>query len=337
MLAVLPPSECHEEQGQHYDAAGNALPAVAVEGDAQHSHAQQEGHRHADAALLSDGLPNGPQHCASEQGNVDDDAGVEGHTQGVDKEQLEPSAHLDDAWHDAIEHGGNEHSAACQREQCALGGGILHLAVVEDEHEGRQAEQVEQMHADAETREVGDEDEPAVAARLVGMVFPLEHQPEDDGSEQAAVGIDLSLYCAEPEGVAEGIDQCAGQCTGLHRDELCQGLHPAVLAHELACQVTDAPEEEHDAGCTEEGAHHVDHEGDLCRVIDQLREEVGGEHEEGCPRRMPYFQLVSCGYELGAVPKARRGLHRAAIDVGCNGEGEPPHQVVDKSEMSHPL
>lgn len=68
---------------------------------------------------------------------------------------------------------------------------------------------------------------------------------------------------------------------------------------------------------------------------DELCEEVGSEHEEGSPRRMAYFQLVCRGDELGAVPEACCGLHRAAVDVGSDGEGEPPHQVVDKSEMSH--
>ena len=49
------------------------------------------------------------------------------------------------------------------------------------------------MHADAEACEIGNENEPAVAVRLVGIVLPLQHQPEHDGREQRTVSIDFAL------------------------------------------------------------------------------------------------------------------------------------------------
>ena len=185
------------------------------------------------------------------------------------------------------------------------------------------------MNADAQAGQISDEDEPTVTSRLVGVVFPLEHQPEYNCREEATVGINLTFYCAEPEGVAEGIDEGSSQGACLDRDELSQILHPSVLPNQLANQMTDAPEEEHDASGAEEGTHHIDHQRDFRGVAHKLGEQVGCEHEERCPRWVTDFKLVSSCYELGAVPEACGRFHRATIDVGSNGEREPPHQVVN--------
>ena len=272
ILSVTLPLHSKVKQGEHDYTTKDALPAIAVEGDTQHAHTQQVGERHTRTALLFDGFPDAPKHNANEQGDIDDDACVERHVEGVDEEEFEPSANLYDAGNDAVQDSCDEQSASCQPQKCALQSGILNLSVVEYEHESRQAEQVQQVNADAQASQVGDEDEPAVASRLVCMVFPLEHQPEDDSREEATVGIHLAFYCAEPEGVAEGIDQRTCQCTCLDRDELSQVLHFSVLANQLACQMADAPEEEHDTCGAEERTHHVDHQRNLRRVAYKLRE-----------------------------------------------------------------
>ncbi len=167
------------------------------------------------------------------------------------------------------------------------------------------------------------------------MVFPLQHQPEDDGREETAVCIHFALYGAEPECVAERVDEGAGQCAGLHHHELPQRLHLSAFAHQLTRQVTDAPEEEHDAGRTEERTHHVHHQSHQRRVAHKLCEQVAREHEERCPRRVTDLQLVSSGNKLGAVPEACRGLYRAAIHQRSHSKRQPPHQVVYKSKLFH--
>ena len=75
------------------------------------------------------------------------------------------------------------------------------------------------MHADGEARHIHDEHQPAVAVRLVGMLLPLQDEPEHHGGEGRGVGIDLALDSREPEGVAEGIDQGAHQSAALNGDE----------------------------------------------------------------------------------------------------------------------
>ena len=191
------------------------------------------------------------------------------------------------------------------------------------------------MNANAQASQVSDEDEPAVASRLVCVVFPLEHQPKDDSREEATVSVNLAFDRAKPEGVAEGVDQSSSQCTRLNHNELSKILYLPVHSNQLSCQMTDGPEEEHDACGTEEGTHHVDHERDFRRVAHKLSEQIGSQHEERCPRWVTDFKLVACRYELGAVPETCGRFDCTAIDESSDGERNPPHQVVDKSEMLH--
>ena len=125
------------------------------------------------------------------------------------------------------------------------------------------------MDADAEARQVGDEDKPAVAVRLVRHVFPLQYQPEHDGSEQGGEGIHLALYGTEPECIAERIGQRTHQAATHDGDQLLVRDLVFVGDDELAYQVCDAPEEEQDAGAAHEGAHIVHHLG--------YRAGIGGE------------------------------------------------------------
>ena len=63
------------------------------------------------------------------------------------------------------------------------------------------------MDTDGEARHIHDEHKPAVAMRLVGMLFPLEYQPEHHSCECRRIGIHLALDGTKPEGVAEGVDE----------------------------------------------------------------------------------------------------------------------------------
>lgn len=55
--------------------------------------------------------------------------------------------------------------------------------VAVDEDDSRQAQQVQQVHTDGQTCHVEDEHKPTVRVRLVGVVFPLEDEPEHDSRE----------------------------------------------------------------------------------------------------------------------------------------------------------
>ena len=192
-------------------------------------------------------LPDGPEYHCHQHDDIDDEAAVERQAQCVHKQQLEPSTHLHNARYNAVEHGSHEDKRADECVDGALERGALGTLIIVNKHERRQAEEVEQVHADAEAREVGDEDEPAVGVWLVGVVLPLQHQPEHQGGEQRAVSIDLAFHSRVPEGVAPAVGQRARHGGGFYGDELRQRLHPSVLAEEFASQVGDGPIKEHDA------------------------------------------------------------------------------------------
>ncbi|CCZ12655.1 unknown [Prevotella sp. CAG:1092] len=76
------------------------------------------------------------------------------------------------------------------------------------------------MDTDAKTGHIHDKYKPTVGMRLVGMVFPLQYQPEYNSCECRRVGINLAFYSREPEGVAEGVDESTNKTTRLDSDEL---------------------------------------------------------------------------------------------------------------------
>ena len=111
LFLQLPPEG--EPQEEEYRRSREGLcPARALEGDAEHGHGQEERQvltsHVAGRVLCLVGLPNGPDDGGYQQEDVDNLARVERHAQGVDEEQLEPSAYFHDARHHAVEHGVDE-------------------------------------------------------------------------------------------------------------------------------------------------------------------------------------------------------------------------------------
>ena len=152
MLLTLGVGEQSKQDGEYGYAKHDAAAAVAVEGYSQQCHGQEERDVHSHPALLPCGLPDGPQHGGHEQYDVYYQSRIEVAIEFVDEEQFKPSANLDDARHDAVQDGCYQDAASHQRQQCPLGGGILAPAVVVYQHECGQAEQVEQVNPDAQSR-----------------------------------------------------------------------------------------------------------------------------------------------------------------------------------------
>ena len=102
------------------------------------------------------------------------------------------------------------------------------------------------MNADRESCHICDEHQPAVAVRLVGMVFPLQNKPEHDSRECRRVGVNLAFDGRKPERVAESVDECTHHTACLDGYHLSQ-RHLAYVRHkEFPHQMRDAPEEEQD-------------------------------------------------------------------------------------------
>ena len=240
----------HEpDDSQCDDADDEGRPAPAVEGDAEHAEGQQECQILDGVAVsLRLSLIDSPDDAADEQDDIDDLTRVEGHAQGVDEEQLEPSADGDDARHDAIEDGHEDGHREAEGNQGALQVGIGEAAVVVNQTDGWQTEQVQQVDTDGKSRHIHDKHEPAVAVRLVGVVFPLQDEPEHQSREGRGVGIDLTLDGREPEGVAKGVDEGAHQSGGLDGYHLGARQLVPVADQQPSRQMRDAPEKEEDTG-----------------------------------------------------------------------------------------
>ena len=234
---------------------------MSVERNTQHGDGEHERERHACLVAFGVAFVDTPDEAGCQQDDVHDDTRVEGHAQRVDKEQFEPSAHFHDARHDAVEYGCYQYARSQQCQQGAFGIGVGHFLIVIHQYDGRQAEQVQQVHADAQAGQVGDKNQPAVTVGFVGNVFPFQYQPEYHGGEQGGEGIDFAFHGTEPECIAERIGQCAHQAAAHDGHHLSACDIVFVRRHEFAHQVRDAPEEEQDTCAAHQRAHVVHHFG----------------------------------------------------------------------------
>ena len=162
---------------------------------------------------------------------------------------------LDKAWNHAIENKGDDEHRKEQRAQCTLEFGIRLLLEVIDQHNGRDAEEVQEVHTDGKADDIGQQNDVAVAFDACTSALPLENEPEYQGRHERREGIHLSLYCREPEGVGPRVNQ------GTHhtRKENGDGLAPGhvvfglvVAADNLLGERSNSPEEEKDCTCREQ-------------------------------------------------------------------------------------
>ena len=184
------------------------------------------------------------------------------------------------------------------------------------------------MDADGKTRHVGYQHQPAVGMRLVGIVFPLQYEPEHHRGECRRIGINFAFDSREPESVAESVYQCAHHGCPFDGYELAHRDVFAVAHDELTGEMGDCPEQKHDASCRQQCAHSVHHACHLGRIACKMREKIGCKGKERCPGRVPYFKLIACCYELGTVPETCRWFYCGTVNKGGYQESEPPQRVV---------
>ena len=191
------------------------------------------------------------------------------------------------------------------------------------------------MNTDTQSGQISDQNQPAVAVRLVGYIFPFQNQPEYNGCKEGGESIYFAFYGREPEGVAEGVDQCADQSATHDSDKL--SFRDVVLVgdYQFAYQMGDAPEKEQDTGTAHQCAHVVYHLRYGGYIGGELREQVRYQHEERCAGRVSYFQFITGSYKLGTVPKTCGRFYCQAVDRCRNDEFNPTHEVVYSSVLFH--
>ncbi len=116
--------------------------------------------------------------------------------EGVHEEEVEIGRHLrkiGDEQENQQSHDDHRH----QHNLDALPEGVrlvFTFAIVIHEDDGRDGQQVQQVHADGQAHQEGDEHDPAVGIPFVGLVVPPGDGPEHQGGEQGGHGIDLTFY-----------------------------------------------------------------------------------------------------------------------------------------------
>ena len=184
---------CPEEGGQHYEEDDAERYAVAYPEHTREGHGEEEGDAyHVGAALLLERIER-PHEGGHDGAGVDEGAGVEAHSAGVDEEELKLLCHLNEARHEAVKHEEEDGEGDEKRAERLLEVHVVPFAVGEYEHNRRDAEEVEEMDRDADADDVGYQDEVAVGVRLVGAVLPLQDEPEDEGRAERRERVDLSL------------------------------------------------------------------------------------------------------------------------------------------------
>ena len=177
-------TEVEPQCGNDNDTDNYRAGTVSVERDTQHGDSEYERECHTCLVAFGIAFVDTPDEAGCQQDDIYDDTRVEGHAQRVDEEQFEPAAHFHDTRHDAVEYGCYQYARSEQCQQGASGIGVGYFLVVVYQYDGGQAEQVQQVHADTQTGQVGNENQPAITVRLVGNVLPFQYEPEYDGSEQ---------------------------------------------------------------------------------------------------------------------------------------------------------
>ena len=170
----------------------------------------------------------------------------------IDKEQLEKACQPYDTGNDAIEHQSHNGGTDGQSAQDAPKAGTFGTTETEDQHHGRNAQQIEQMHANGKSDKIGNENDPTAGTCAIGLFLPLQHEPEDHSREKTGIGIDLGFGGGEPEGVTEGIGQHAHHTAGFYQQNTLTSVG-SVRHNQFAGKVCNGPEEEKDAAGTEEG------------------------------------------------------------------------------------
>ena len=315
------------EQGGRQEQAD---PYVADERHARKHQAQAEAPLDGLGVRLAVKRAYSPYEHSHQQDGIDEDAHVVRHAEDIDKQQFEPLGHHHESGHETVEDQSHDRERHQQGDQRPLGRHILAFLVIVDEHDGRDAQQIEQVHGDGHADHIGDKYQVSVAMGLVGAVLPLEYEPEHQRRTERREGVDLALDGREPERVAPRVGQRAAKAAGEDQRHLPPGHGRGIVGHyQPPDQMSHGPEQQQDGRRRQQGRHRVDGNGRIGYVVaENGHEEARREHEYRVARRVSHLQLGALRYELGAVPEARGRLQGQQIGHGGYHERYPAEDVV---------
>ena len=143
-----------------------------------------------------------------EQREVHQRPSVEAHAEVVDEEQLKAARQLDRTLDKRLLHKPEQSDGHRPSDGEALPRERV-IAEIVHHGDGRDGQQVEQVHPNGQPHQVRNQDDPLRRIWTVRHVFPLEYGPKHECREQAGQRVDLALHRAEPKRVAERVRQGA--------------------------------------------------------------------------------------------------------------------------------
>ena len=228
------------------------------------------------------------EHRNQEEGG----AAVVRQTQSVHEEEVEVGGQLREPRYDAEQnHRKDDHAYEEDLHVFPEGVGRF-LAEIVHEHQGRDGQQVQQVHSYAQAHEEGYQHYPPVGVRFVGLVVPLGHGPEHQRSEEAGHGIDLALHGREPEGVGEAVGEGPHQTAAEDGNGRARAVAPVLSwRDEPAHEPYYSKVEEEYGERRAQRAHGVDQHRRMGTVT-QHGEDAREKLEHRVSRRVPHFQFV---------------------------------------------
>ena len=289
----------------------------------QHGHAQGEGVDGPPSFLA--GHHDKGHNQRHQKGQVHQGSGVEWQAQIIHKKQFETARKLHRTFDQHLLDKAQQHQGHPTSQHQSFPSEAM-LPVVVHHGDGRDGQQVEQVHPNGEPHEVGNQDDPLGGILPVRLIFPFQNCPKHQGREEAGQGIHLPFHCAEPERVAERIRQ------GTHRTRTQHCQHISLAQFLFACQsfgqMGDAPKQEQDREGTAQHREAVGRQGRRFRAHGH-HQEARQQHEKRCSRGVAHFKLVRRSDEFPAVPKTGGGFHCEDKDKRGKGPYGPSSQVVE--------
>ena len=142
------------DNAQNDDSDNNRTPSIAIERYADEAKGNEERYIFTLFIAVNVALVDGPQHSCHKKDDVNNKSGIEREAETIHKQQFKPSADSYNSRYDAVENGCHDGKRNHQCHQRTSGLDVGKTAVTVHQHDGRQAQQVQQMHANAQPRHV---------------------------------------------------------------------------------------------------------------------------------------------------------------------------------------
>src|SRR5690554_3088734 len=279
------------------------------------------------------GVVDAVNESTHQQKSIHPHSTVEGQAPAVDKQQLEPGSHLDDSRNDAVKNDPQNEKGQRQGFD-GITGRYFILFIIIDHRNGRNGQEVQQVHPNGESHQVGDENEPAVGVGFIRHILPLEYGPKNHSCKEGRHGINLTFHGRKPKGVRESISQRTNH-SGSHNCPNAPAFFLALLHKNFTGKVGNGPEQKRDGKGRSQTRHEVYCESHIGGITCKERKKPPHQHEEGRSGRVPYEQLVRRRDKFSTIPKAGGWLQGKGIYHGSNQKGQPAQQGVQAIVVQH--